>query len=394
VRLPRQLARSCLLAALALCVPAATAGAATSAIAVDLTTGEVLYQRAADHPRIPASVQKLYTTAAALRRFGPSARLATSVVLDGELDGDGRLDGDVVLVGGGDPTLDRGGIGRLARQLRDAGLRRVGGSVLGDESWLDGRRGGPRTGWLFDSDMGGVLGALTVGRGWSARPGGPALAAARRLARSLRGRGIRVTDRSAVGEAPDGVAPVAAVRSPTLARLARAVNVPSDNFAAEVLLKDLGAAFGRSGSTAQGAAVVRRTVSMLGAEPGRIADGSGLSRANRVSARQVVALITAMRRSASGSEFEASLAVAGRSGTLRRRMRGTSAAGNCRAKTGTLRAVSTLAGLCRTRQGHTVAFALMMHGVPVWRAHAQQDRAVIALTRHRAGVPGTRLPSP
>lgn len=394
MRLLRQLARACLLAALALCLVAAPAGAATSALAVDLTTGAVLYERGADHPRIPASVQKLYTTAAALRRFGPSARFATTVVLDGDLDESGRLDGDVVLVGGGDPTLDRGGIGRLARQLRDAGLRRVGGSVLGDESWLDARRGGPRTGWLYDFDMGGVLGALTVGRGWSARPGGPALAAARRLARSLRGREIRVTGRTAVGEAPDGPAPAAAVRSPTVARLARAVNVPSDNFAAEVLLKDLGAAFGRSGSTEQGAAVVRRTVSALGAEPGRIADGSGLSRANRVSPRRVVALLAAMRRSPQGPAFEASLAVAGRSGTLRRRMRGTSAAGNCRAKTGTLRAVSTLAGFCRTRDGHTVAFALMMHGVSAWRAHAQQDRAVIALSRHRSGVPGTRLPSP
>lgn len=394
MRLPRHLACCCLLAGLALCPAAATASAATSAIAVDLTTGETLYERAADHPRIPASVQKLYTTAAALRRFGPSARLATTVVLEGEFDGQGRLDGDVVLVGGGDPTLDRAAIGRLARQLRDGGLRRVDGSVLGDESWLDTRRGGPRTGWLYDRDMGGVLGALTVGRGWSARPGGPALAAARRLARSLRARGIRVSGRTAVGRASEGRAPLAAVRSPTIARLARAVNVPSDNFAAELMLKDLGAAFGRSGSTAQGAAVVRRTVSALGADPGRIADGSGLSRANRVSARRVVELLAAMRRSSHGEAFEASLAVAGRSGTLRRRMRRTSAAGVCRAKTGTLRAVSTLAGLCRTRAGHTIAFALMMHGIPVWRAHAEQDRAVIALARRRSGVPGTRLPSP
>jgi D-alanyl-D-alanine carboxypeptidase/D-alanyl-D-alanine-endopeptidase (penicillin-binding protein 4) len=203
-----------------------------------------------------------------------------------------------------------------------------------------------------------------------------------------------VLGRTAVGRASADVAPVAAIRSPTIARLARAVNVPSDNFAAEVLLKDLGAAFGRSGSTGQGAAVVRRTVGALGAPPGRIADGSGLSRANRVSARQVVELIAAMRSSPQRREFEASLAVAGRSGTLRRRMRGTSAAGNCRAKTGTLRSVSTLAGLCRARDGHTIAFALMMQGVSTWRAHAEQDRAAIALAGRRAGVPATRLPSP
>ena len=365
-----------------------------SALAVDLTTGTTLYERGADAPRIPASVQKLFTTATALQRYGPAARLATTVVLDGEVDEDGRLDGDLVLVGGGDPTLDASALGRLARQVRDAGVRRVSGSVMGDESWLDSRRGGPRTGGAYDGDMGGVLGALTVGRGWSARPGGPALAAARRLVRSLRGRGVRVLGRTAVGEAPADTAPVAAVRSPTMRRLARAINVPSDNFAAEVLLKDLGAAFGRSGSTAQGAAVVRRTMSSLGVARRSVADGSGLSRANRVSARQVVALLAAMRRSDHAEAFDASLAVAGRTGTLRNRLRGTAADGACRGKTGTLNGVSSLAGLCSTRDGHTVAFALLMNGVAVWRAHTQQDRVAATLASYRTSVVGKRVPSP
>lgn len=365
-----------------------------SALAIDLTTGRTLYERGADTPRIPASVEKLFTTATALRRYGPKARLATTVVLDGEVDADGRLDGDLVLVGGGDPTLDRSGLGRLARQVRDAGVRRVSGSVIGDESWLDARRGGPRTGGAYDGDMGGVLGALTVGRGWSARPGGPALAAARRFARSLRGRGVRVLGRTAVGEAPSDTAPVAAVRSPTMDRLTRAINVPSDNFAAEVLLKDLGAAFGRTGSTAEGAAVVRRTMSSLGVDRRRVADGSGLSRANRVSARQVVALLSAMRTGGQADAFEASLAVAGRTGTLRHRLRGTAAEGACRGKTGTLNGVSSLAGVCSTRDGHSVAFALLMNGVAVWRAHEQQDRVAAALASYRTSAVGKRVPSP
>ena len=373
----------------------AAAGAThTSALAVDLTTGTTLYERGADAPRIPASVQKLFTTATALRRFGPDARLATTVVLDGDLDEEGRLDGDLVLVGGGDPTLDRSALARLARQVRDAGVRRVSGSVLGDESWLDTARGGPRTGGAYDSDMGGVLGALTLGRGWSARPGGPALAAARAFVRSLRGRGVRVLGRTARGRAPADTAPIAAVRSTTMDRLARAINVPSDNFAAEVLLKDLGAAFGRAGSTAQGAAVVRRTMSALGVPRRAVADGSGLSRANRVSARQVVGLLSAMRRTDEADAFESSLAVAGRTGTLRKRLRGTAAAGACRGKTGTLNGVSSLAGLCSTRDGHTVAFALLMNGVTVWRAHVQQDRVATALASYRTSAVGKRVPSP
>jgi len=372
----------------------AARAAHVSALAVDLTTGATLYERGADTPRIPASVQKLFTTAAALRRYGAGGRLATTVVLDGAVDETGRLDGDLVLVGGGDPTLDRSGIARLARQVRDSGVRRVSGSVLADDSWLDEQRGGPRTGGAYDADMGGVLGALTVNRGWSARPGGPALAAARRLARSLRGRGVRVTGRTTTGRAPQATAPLAAVRSPTMDRLTRAINVPSDNFAAEVLLKDLGAAFGRRGSTKEGVAVVGRTMGALGVERRRIADGSGLSRANRVSARQIVALLSGMRSTEQAEAFENSLAVAGRTGTLRNRLRGTVADGACRGKTGTLNAVSSLAGLCSTRDGHTIGFAFLMNGVTIWRAHRQQDRAARALAAYRAGVPGKRIPTP
>jgi D-alanyl-D-alanine carboxypeptidase/D-alanyl-D-alanine-endopeptidase (penicillin-binding protein 4) len=172
-----------------------------------------------------------------------------------------------------------------------------------------------------------------------------------------------------------------------MARLAHAINVPSDNFASEVLLKELGAAFGSGGTTAQGAAVVRRSLAAIGAPRGAIADGSGLSRANRVSARQVVALLVAMRRTPQAGAFETSLAVAGRTGTLRRRMRGTTADGACRGKTGTLNAVSALAGLCTTRAGHTVAFAVLMNGVSVWRAQPAQDRIASLLAR-LGGAPG------
>ena len=187
---------------------AGSGAARTGALAFDLTTGSTLFERSASAPRIPASVEKLFTTATALRRFGTQARLTTSVVGDGEVSTTGGLSGDLYLVGGGDPTLDAGGITRLASQVREAGVRRVSGSVLGDESHLDALRGSSRTGGAYDSDMGGVLGALTVGRGFSSRPGGPALAAARRFVRALRAAGVRVAGRTGTGTAPaDGAAP-------------------------------------------------------------------------------------------------------------------------------------------------------------------------------------------
>jgi D-alanyl-D-alanine carboxypeptidase/D-alanyl-D-alanine-endopeptidase (penicillin-binding protein 4) len=357
----------------------------------DLTTGTVLYARRASAPRIPASVEKLFVTAAALRRHGPEARLTTRVLRSGEVDEDGRLDGDLVLAGGGDPTLDAAAIARLARAVERRGITRVGGGVVGDESRFDARRGGPRTGGAWDPDMGGVLGALTVNRGFVKGGGAPALGAARRLARALRTRGVRVLGRTRVGRTPEGARQVARVRSAPLADLARAINTPSDNFAAELLLKDLGASFGARGSTAAGARVATRELAGLGVRP-RIVDGSGLARANRASAREVVTLLGAMHASPLRAAFEGSLAVAGRTGTLRRRLRSGPAAGDCRGKTGTLNRVSNLAGLCTTAEGHVIAFALLMNDVAIWRAHAAQDRAAAAIASYVSLPFRSRLP--
>ena len=111
--------------------------------------------------------------------------------------------------------------------------------------------------------------------------------------------------------------------------------MPSDNFLAETLLKALGVRFGGAGSTRAGAQVVRSSVVGLGLAP-TVVDGSGLSRANHTSPRQVVRLLQRMGEEDTFPAFQRSLAVAGVSGTLRRRMRGTPAQRRCRGKTGTL----------------------------------------------------------
>lgn len=358
----------------------ATSGAGSGAIVEDLTSRTVLYASRADAARIPASNEKLFTTSTALLRFGPQARLVTSVLRSGPVDAGGRLDGDLVLRGAGDPTLSHAAIARLARAVRRAGVRHVTGAVVGDESRFDLRRGGPRTGWAQDSDVGGVLGALTVDRGF-AKGAGPGLAGARDLAHALRSAGITVTGRARTGVTPAGARSVTYARSPTMAQLIALTNVPSDNFYAETLLKDLGATFGAGGTTPAGVAVVAAELRRMGIQP-RIVDGSGLSRADRTTPRQVVSLLDAMHSSTAAAAFEDSLAVAGRSGTLRRRMRGTRAAGACRGKTGTLDGVSALSGLCTTAQGHTLAFSMLMSHVGDWRAHELQDRAVEAIAAY------------
>ena len=157
------------------------AGGFSGAFVRDLDSQRPCSRSKPDAPRAPASVEKLYTTASALMRFGPDATLSTSVAGRGFLDPDGVWRGDLYLRGGGDPTLGRDDLQRLAGAVGEAGILRVDGSVLGDESRFDSLRGSFDTGGAYDRDIGGVLGALTLNRGFSkdGKPGRPGRAAVR-----------------------------------------------------------------------------------------------------------------------------------------------------------------------------------------------------------------------
>jgi len=347
----------------------------------DLDTGTALYAHKEDVARPPASVEKLYTTSTALLRFGAAARLHTQVVATGALDSQGVWRGDLYLRGAGDPTLGQAQIVTLAQTIAaQSGIHRVAGSVLGDESVFDSLRGSSRTGYAVDRDIVGVLSGVAVARGFS-RDGSPPREAARRLAKALRAAGVAVDGRSGAGTAPAEAPEVAGVDSPPMADLIRFTNVPSDNFDAEMLLKKLGASFGGAGTTQAGVAVVRSQLATFGVHP-RIVDGSGLSTADRTTPRQVVRLLERMSGSEVFTTFAASLPVVGRTGTMRRRMRGTAAQDHCQTKTGTLRAVSALAGYCQTTAGRTVAFAMLMSTRFITRAHRVQDRMTEAIATY------------
>jgi serine-type D-Ala-D-Ala carboxypeptidase/endopeptidase (penicillin-binding protein 4) len=356
------------------------AGTFSGAYVVDLDSGRTLFSVKPDVPRTPASVEKLYTTATALTLFGADATLPTTVAGQGELDQLGVWRGDLYLRGGGDPTLDGEGILALARAVKAAGIIRVDGSVLGDESRFDGLRGSYRTGGAYDPDMGGVLSAVALRRGFS-KDGRPAARAAGQLAKALRAEGVRVDRRSGSGTTPDDAQVLATVQSPPMRELVRLTNVPSDNFIAEMLVKAVGSRFGDAGTTAAGTGVMRRQLATFGVRPA-IFDGSGLARADRTTPRDVVRLLATLHGHELGEAFEASLAVAGRTGTIRKRMRGTAAQDRCRAKTGTLVGVSALAGLCTATGGHTLAFAYLMNGMSIARAHRVQDHMTVAIARY------------
>lgn len=344
------------------------AGPSSGALVVDVDSGRTLFSSRARTRRIPASVEKLYTTSTALLAFGPAGRLRTRVLGAGTLEPGGRWRGNLYLRGAGDPTFGSASAARrnygssastaaLAREVAGAGLHRVSGHVLGDGTLLY--------------------------NGLSSRA-----YAARQLALALRAAGVRVSTRAGIGSAPSGAEMLAGVASPSIAALIRMTNVPSDNYLADTLLRALGTGRRGTGTYSQGAAAIRARLAPFGLRP-QVADGSGLSRANRTSPAEVVRLLRSM---ASDRAFRRSLAVAGRSGTLAGRMRGTTAAGRCQGKTGTLSNVSNLAGYCRARNGDTLAFAILMNGVWPPGARVLQNRMAIAIARYD-GVPGA-APSP
>jgi D-alanyl-D-alanine carboxypeptidase/D-alanyl-D-alanine-endopeptidase (penicillin-binding protein 4) len=190
----------------------------------------------------------------------------------------------------------------------------------------------------------------------------PAVFAAQRLATALRAAHVKVPKRIRIGAGltPRGAQLLATVPSPSMARLVALTNTPSDNFFAEMLLKDIGARFGGAGTTAAGAAVVRAVLaSQFGIHP-VFDDGSGLSYDDFTTPRDVVTLLSKM---AGNPYFVNSLAMAGQTGTLQHEMRGTAAVGRCRGKTGTLRAVANLAGYCQAQDGHTLAFAFLISSI-------------------------------
>ena len=363
-----------------------SAGGGSGAFAIDLDSGRTIFASRADTARTPASVEKLYTTSTALTLYGVAGRLTTRALGDVGVDPAGVLIGNLYLRGGGDPNFGERQAAELADQLvLERGLREITGRVIGDESAFDSLRGPPSEGYRTTNEVG-PLSALTFNRGrtgarrpyWQKRP---SLFAARAFERALKRRDVVIGGAARTGRAQPAALPLAEHRSATMAELARLTNRPSDNFNAETLLKALGQEYGAGGTTRAGAAVVRRTMTGFGLRP-RVADGSGLSRANRTTPRQVVRLLQQMAEDEAGPAFDSSLAVAGRNGTLEHRMRGSVARDRCHAKTGTLNSVSALAGYCQTTAGARVAFAFLMNGVNVWGARRLQDRMTTALARY------------
>jgi len=372
-----------------------SAGPASGAVVYDLSDHRQLYALYPEVKRPPASLEKLFTTVALMRVLGPDARLHTDVLGTGRL-ARGIWHGDLYLRGGGDPTFGDATFNRfyelgygptaaqLVSQLEHQGIRRVTGQVYADESLLDRRRGGLMTGYAPDvPDFGGQLSALVYDHGTSSSYRvSPAEFAVRQLVTAMKG--LRILARAAQrpAPAPGGARQLASVNSPPLSVMTRLMNVPSDDLFAELLTKQLGVLFGGGGSIAAGARVISRTIAASYDLHPTILDGSGLSRNDRSSPLEVVALLRDVWHTAVGDQLAASLPTVGVEGTVRTIGLKTAAQGNCIAKTGTLNYVSNLAGYCRSRGGHMLAFALLIDGPPNYTAIPLESKIVGAIARY------------
>ena len=348
----------------------------SAALAFDLDTGKQLFAQHDSLPLVPASNEKLVLTYALLTSFSPRLRIETRVEAAGTQDGT-ILRGNLVLVGGGDPTLSSGDLVMLARRVRAAGIRQVTGGVIGDESLFDRKR--TCRGWKpsFAISESPPLSALVVDRArygnYMARQ--PAKAAALLFRDALRSAGVSVEGGVAVRKSPGDAIFVARTRSAPLASIVRFMDLESDNFTAEQLLKFLGLTSAERGTSAAGAKAVVRSLVEAGIPTVgiRVVDGSGLSQDDRLTVATLVGVLQAFHASpALEKVLVRALPVAGVSGTLRYRMRTPALLGHVLAKTGTTSLASSLSGYVNSH----IAFAIIQNGHPIsyWWAREAQDR--------------------
>ena len=424
-------------------------------------TGEVLYEAQGEKLFVPASNTKIVTAAVALDALGPSYRWETSLAADGEIS-EGVLDGDLWIVGGGDPWLTREAVVSWPDLLRRAGVRRITGSVIGDDRAFGGPQWGEGWFWheIYAYWAAGVSGLQVrpntvraqlvpgshVGdpvRFELLRPGPPlplvvkvrtgapgsdvrlqyepppeggdvrmtgwipasdtvplhlathhpTLYLLAHLGQALEAGGIEVAGdirRARDGERPTRLTWSHVVRSDSLGAAVAEMLKPSDNQMAESILRTVGRERSGDGTAAAGLAVVEGVLAGWGIESGAISlsDGSGLSRYNRIAPNAMARLLRAMWRHPQYRVFFDGLPVAAVDGTLRRRLSGTPAEENVRAKTGSLASARALSGYLTDGSGETLVFSLMVNGYDVSGsvAEALEDLIIEQLALYRRNV--------
>lgn len=344
-------------------------GSGVSAEVMDVASGKVLLDLDAADPATPASTAKLLTATAALTTLDPAQTIETKVVA-------GATPGEIVLVGGGDPTLSRTApsqtypgaptVADLAKQIVAAMPAGTPVSrIVVDSSLYSGPLTAP--GWGAADAPSSYAAPVTatsvdgarVSPGSQMRSGQPGLDAGAALADALGAPEANIV----LGQAPAGAKTIATVHSAPISRLVEQALSMSDNMLAEALSRQVALAQHKPASFEGAAQAITEALSKDGLDMTGVAlsDGSGLSQKDQVPARVLTAVVSG---AADGSLHGASallsgLPVAGYDGTLFDRGEAGAAPGTVRAKTGTLLGVHALAGTVVTADGRLLAFAVV-----------------------------------
>ena len=321
----------------------------------DLDADTVLYQYQARQLMRPASTMKLVTAITALDRLGGAYEYQTRFYYTGSI-ADSVLTGNLYCVGGFDPSLTQDDVAVIAESIRQAGITKIRGTIIADKQMKEVLDYGE--GWCWDDDNP-MLIPLSIGRKDIFLT---------TLRKELDRQGVDVAEAKLGGNGvmPNGARHLSTYRHSIDVILTRMLK-DSDNFYAESLFYQTAASNGHRPAKASDARTLTKQLIKrlgLGNNPYKIADGSGLSLYNYVSAELLVRLL----RYAHGKEeiighLLPALPIAGVDGTLKNRMTDSNACGNVVAKTGTVTGISSLAGYLTSGDGRQLCFAIINQGV-------------------------------
>lgn len=423
---------------------------------VSLDTGKTVFEHQAEKLFSPASNCKLYTVALGLDRLGPNYRIRTSLYAKGRPNAAGTLEGDLIIYGRGDPTFNARlhsndvyqALQPLVTALTNAGVRRVAGNLVGDQSYFRGPEFG--SGWTWDDQQyyyGAEISALTIAdntltatcapgaaigdpcsitlspavgfmklinRAFTAATNSlrtvtfyrvpsqntvyvngrmpaeskaftedvpvhdPARFFVSLFAEALERSGVKLDgelltvnwlDRAGGPFRAEDYTELGRIESPPLSDIAREIQKPSQNLYTDMLLAHVGETKRAANTSAEltseelGIRELNKFLREVGIPASQFyfEEGSGLSRNNLAAPAATVSLLQFMARHKTADIYLSALPVAGVDGTLRNRMKDTLAAGNVRAKTGSLRWAHSLSGYLKTAAGERLAFSVMLN---------------------------------
>lgn len=354
---------------------------------VHIAGGPTLSRRPTTLSR-PASNEKLLTTQTLLSEVGPRFTYQTRFYVTAPISSTGVEDGDLVVLGGGDPTLTTSELGLLAKDLRSDGLRRITGDLVIDDSRYSHSTVAP--GWKagFLPDETGPIDAFSVDSNSHSHSASyladPTLANAAILRKALHHAKLTVAGSTVAGGLPKGSKKILTHHSSSLGAIVDETLTDSDNFNAEMMLREAGFQHSGTGTRAGGVAAITAAAARAGVHLGRVVDGSGLSYDDEESPLAILRWLQAIRRTPTAQDIYDAVPTSCRTGTLEFRLCGRNVIGRVHAKTGTLDDVVALSGWTHTRSGSLVTFSFLLSKVRSLTAAQQHlDAAVSRLARYR-----------